>query len=157
MGPWELSATAAFRTAIPVAVRLPGDTDVTGLGLFLCDAKGDWSLLGGEGVDTTDEAGAPAVYLRGTLDEAGVVGVLRDRDPPYLGPFSADGAPLAGVLPVLHPRASRQMNGVTLPRWPSLELPLADAGAGVHRARVVATDDLGNGRESRLQFELRDF
>jgi hypothetical protein len=194
MASWRLSATAAFRDALPVAVRLPDDADRAGLGLFLQDAKGKWSFLGGEVVEASDEAATKSVYLRGKLDEPGVVAVLRDVDPPYLGSFAVEGQPLTGVLPVLRPRVEREFRGITLPRWPTLELPLVDAGAGlsasgvvaeldgkpfparwdpeaerlyfdfdldpgegVHRARVVATDDLGNTRESRLQFELRDF
>ena len=149
----------AFREGLEIAVRLPAETDPDRVALYQTDG-GSWTLLGTELVEATDDDGAVARYLRGELDGLGTVAVLRDTDPPYLGRFMATGQDLEGVLPLVSPRASRDKNGVTLPRWPRLELPLVDFGAGITSDGIaVRLDDRPfparwDPEEERLFFEF---
>ncbi len=141
---WRVrGAGVAFSGELDLSVDLaPGDADRR-VGLFHLSPRGKWTFLGAEPTDrpsVTDER-ARVAGLGAPLDATGLVCLLVDADPPYLGEFSASGRPLTGSLPRLVPLSDRDYRGVTLPRWPTLELPLADPGAGLEADDVVCRLD----------------
>jgi hypothetical protein len=126
---WELrSAATAFRGEFTVSIDRPLDAKEA---FFLRSARGSWSMLGWK----DRQKGSSR------LSGGGLLAILRDVKEPSIGSWRGeDGITLSDGAALL-PRSKRERDGVELARWPSLLLPLSDAGAGLEAAGIVATLD----------------
>jgi hypothetical protein len=129
------TAGAVFREGLGVSVRAPGAAHPTQYALFRVDSRHRWRFVAGP-LDSTG-------ILRGTVDGPGRLVLCRDRSAPRIGSFVARNRPLRlrARLAALSAVERRNVEGLTLPRWPAVSVPVVDEGAGIEDAGPVALLD----------------
>jgi len=129
LGPaaWYLAGDWPITTAVEVAMPVASTASEfrPDVGIYRFDGRGRWMF-----VDYPQRGSPTDSVCTFPLSQPGLHALLRDVGDPQLGEVRR--------TVVLQERASRDYYGVTLPRWPTVDIPLFDAGSGIAPATILA-------------------
>lgn len=94
-----------------------------------------WVLVDGEEVTWLDSKAVDGVLVAEGLDE-GTLQLLRDTDAPWIGSPRQQGRPLDGVLDRRPDSDRRVAEGLHLPAWPAIDVPVDDGLSGIEEEDV---------------------